>query len=61
MRRAVRADLEAILKEAQALNDESAWCFTWNDGAARAYLGGYIAGAEAAGFELVASSEINAQ
>jgi GNAT superfamily N-acetyltransferase len=46
VRRAVRADLEAILKEAQALNDESAWCFTWNDDAARAYLGAYIAGGD---------------
>ena len=46
VRRAVRADLEAILKEAQALNDESAWDLTWNDGAARAYLGAYIAGGD---------------
>ena len=44
MRRAVQTDLEAILKEAQALNDESAWDLTWDNEAARKYLAGYIAG-----------------
>jgi len=44
VRRAVRADLEAILKEARALNDESAWGLTWDNEAARKFLAGYIAG-----------------
>ena len=44
VRRAVRADLDSILEEARALNDESAWGLTWNTDAARQYLTSYIAG-----------------